>query len=134
MAAGGDPAAAFVAWCGAAGVRLSPKVRPEGTGRGTLGVSGVSPALLTALLSPQVRLSRQGTVSGYGLVAGEELAAGELLVAVPRPALLSQHTCGIRGLLRDGEHRGGPRCSQGVPKVSPRCPRGGPRVLVLPAG
>ncbi|XP_035399674.1 N-lysine methyltransferase SETD6 [Cygnus atratus] len=77
MAAGGgsDPAAAFVAWCGAAGVRLSPKVR----------------------------LSRQGTVSGYGLVAGEELAAGELLVAVPRPALLSQHTCGIRGLLRDAQ-------------------------------
>lgn len=130
MAAGGDPAAAFVAWCGAAGVRLSPKVRPEGSGRGTRGVSGVPPALLTGLLSPQVRLSRQGTVSGYGLVAGEELAAGELLVAVPRPALLSQHTCGIRGLLRDGEHREGP---QSVPKMSPKCPQGGPGMLVLPA-
>ncbi|KAB0401198.1 hypothetical protein E2I00_018545, partial [Balaenoptera physalus] len=40
-----------------------------------------------------------GTVAGYGMVARESVQPGELLFAVPRAALLSQHTCSISGLL-----------------------------------
>lgn len=59
-------------------------------------------------------MSRQGTVAGYGMVARESVQPGELLFAVPRAALLSQHTCAISGLLERGGHaagvgsRGGP--------------------------
>lgn len=59
-------------------------------------------------LSPQVSISRRGTVSGYGLLAAADLEPGELLFSVPRSALLSQHTCAIRALLHDGERRAGP--------------------------
>ncbi|XP_057569634.1 N-lysine methyltransferase SETD6 isoform X2 [Hippopotamus amphibius kiboko] len=72
-AGGGDPApvAGFLSWCRRVGLELSPKVA----------------------------VSRQGTVAGYGMVARESVQAGELLFAVPRAALLSQHTCAIGGLL-----------------------------------
>ncbi|KAF4010746.1 hypothetical protein G4228_001992, partial [Cervus hanglu yarkandensis] len=52
-----------------------------------------------AVLSAQVAVSRQGTVAGYGMVARESVQPGELLFAVPRAALLSQHTCSISGVL-----------------------------------
>lgn len=54
-------------------------------------------------------MSRQGTVAGYGMVARESVQPGELLFAVPRAALLSQHTCSISGVLERGGHadRGG---------------------------
>ncbi|NXX42425.1 SETD6 methyltransferase, partial [Tricholaema leucomelas] len=70
-----DPVGSFLAWCGRAGVELSPKVR----------------------------LSREGAVAGYGLLAAEQLEAGEVLVTVPRTALLSQHTSSIRGLLQEAQ-------------------------------
>ncbi|XP_040471780.1 N-lysine methyltransferase SETD6 isoform X2 [Falco naumanni] len=70
-----DPLSGFLAWCGRAGVQLSPKVR----------------------------LSRAGAVAGYGMLAAAELQAGEVLCSVPRAALLSQHTSAIRGLLRDAQ-------------------------------
>lgn len=44
-------------------------------------------------------------MAGYGMLAAEELEAGEVLCTVPRSALLSQHTCSIQALLREGEHR-----------------------------
>ncbi|ELW66214.1 N-lysine methyltransferase SETD6, partial [Tupaia chinensis] len=66
-----EPVAGFLSWCGRVGLELSPKVA----------------------------VTRQGTVAGYGMVARESLQPGELLFAVPRAALLSQHTCSIRGLL-----------------------------------
>ncbi|PNI63540.1 SETD6 isoform 1 [Pan troglodytes] len=66
-----DPVACFLSWCRRVGLELSPKVA----------------------------VSRQGTVAGYGMVARESVQAGELLFVVPRAALLSQHTCSIRGLL-----------------------------------
>ncbi|XP_029780984.1 N-lysine methyltransferase SETD6 isoform X2 [Suricata suricatta] len=66
-----DPVAAFLSWCRRVGLELSPKVA----------------------------VSRQGTVAGYGMVARESVQPGELLFAVPRAALLSQHTCSIGGLL-----------------------------------
>ncbi|XP_034880971.1 N-lysine methyltransferase SETD6 isoform X6 [Mirounga angustirostris] len=66
-----DPVAGFLSWCGQVGLELSPKVA----------------------------VSRQGTVAGYGMVARESVQPGELLFAVPRAALLSQHTCSIGGLL-----------------------------------
>lgn len=66
-----DPVAGFLRWCGRVGLELSPKVA----------------------------VSRQGTVAGYGMVARESVQAGELLFAVPRAALLSQHTCSIGGVL-----------------------------------
>uniref|UniRef100_G1SRZ1 N-lysine methyltransferase SETD6 n=1 Tax=Oryctolagus cuniculus TaxID=9986 RepID=G1SRZ1_RABIT len=50
-------------------------------------------------LSPKVAVSRQGTVAGYGMVARESVQRGELLFAVPRAAILSQHTCSIGDLL-----------------------------------
>lgn len=52
-------------------------------------------------------MSRQGTVAGYGMVARESVQPGELLFAVPRAALLSQHTCSIGGLLERGGCAGG---------------------------
>ncbi|XP_075621795.1 N-lysine methyltransferase SETD6 isoform X2 [Balearica regulorum gibbericeps] len=70
-----DPLSGFLAWCGRAGVELSPKVR----------------------------LSREGAVAGYGMVAAEELEAGEVLFTVPRTALLSQHTSSIRALLQEAQ-------------------------------
>uniref|UniRef100_A0ABI7VZF5 N-lysine methyltransferase SETD6 n=1 Tax=Felis catus TaxID=9685 RepID=A0ABI7VZF5_FELCA len=66
-----DPVAGFLSWCRRVGLELSPKVA----------------------------VSRQGTVAGYGMVARESVQPGELLFAVPRAALLSQHTCSIGGLL-----------------------------------
>uniref|UniRef100_A0A452QZM8 N-lysine methyltransferase SETD6 n=1 Tax=Ursus americanus TaxID=9643 RepID=A0A452QZM8_URSAM len=66
-----DPVAGFLSWCRQVGLELSPKVS----------------------------VSRQGTVAGYGMVARESVQPGELLFAVPRAALLSQHTCSIGGLL-----------------------------------
>ncbi|XP_044111971.1 N-lysine methyltransferase SETD6 [Neovison vison] len=66
-----DPVAGFLSWCRQVGLELSPKVA----------------------------VSRQGTVAGYGMVARESVRPGELLFAVPRAALLSQHTCSIGGLL-----------------------------------
>ncbi|XP_046290857.1 N-lysine methyltransferase SETD6 isoform X2 [Marmota monax] len=66
-----DPVAGFLSWCGRVGLELSPKVA----------------------------VSRQGTVAGYGMVTRESVLPGELLFAVPRAALLSPHTCSIRGLL-----------------------------------
>uniref|UniRef100_A0A9L0JNF3 N-lysine methyltransferase SETD6 n=1 Tax=Equus asinus TaxID=9793 RepID=A0A9L0JNF3_EQUAS len=66
-----DPVAGFLSWCRRVGLELSPKVA----------------------------VSRQGTVAGYGMVAQESVQPGELLFAVPRAALLSQHTCSISGLL-----------------------------------
>ncbi|XP_034494686.1 N-lysine methyltransferase SETD6 isoform X2 [Ailuropoda melanoleuca] len=66
-----DPVAGFLSWCRQVGLELSPKVA----------------------------VSRQGTVAGYGMVARESVQPGELLFAVPRAALLSQHTCSIGGLL-----------------------------------
>ncbi|KAM6253178.1 N-lysine methyltransferase SETD6 [Porphyrio hochstetteri] len=68
-----EPLSGFLAWCGRAGVELSPKVR----------------------------LSREGAVAGYGMLAAEELEAGEVLFTIPRSALLSQHTSGIRALLEE---------------------------------
>nr|KAF6318906.1 SET domain containing 6, protein lysine methyltransferase [Pipistrellus kuhlii] len=68
---GPDPVAGFLSWCGRVGLELSPKVA----------------------------VSRRGTVAGYGMLAREGVQAGELLLAVPRAALLSQHTCSIGGLL-----------------------------------
>ncbi|XP_058901408.1 N-lysine methyltransferase SETD6 isoform X5 [Kogia breviceps] len=65
------PVAGFLRWCRRVGLELSPKVA----------------------------VSRQGTVAGYGMVARESVQPGELLFAVPRAALLSQHTCSISGLL-----------------------------------
>ncbi|XP_067574364.1 N-lysine methyltransferase SETD6 isoform X3 [Pseudorca crassidens] len=65
------PVASFLSWCRRVGLELSPKVA----------------------------VSRQGTVAGYGMVARESVQPGELLFAVPRAALLSQHTCSISGLL-----------------------------------
>ncbi|XP_028334012.1 N-lysine methyltransferase SETD6 isoform X2 [Physeter macrocephalus] len=65
------PVAGFLSWCRRVGLELSPKVA----------------------------VSRQGTVAGYGMVARESVQPGELLFAVPRAALLSQHTCSISGLL-----------------------------------
>ncbi|XP_029093200.1 N-lysine methyltransferase SETD6 isoform X3 [Monodon monoceros] len=65
------PVARFLSWCRRVGLELSPKVA----------------------------VSRQGTVAGYGMVARESVQPGELLFAVPRAALLSQHTCSISGLL-----------------------------------
>ncbi|XP_058135893.1 N-lysine methyltransferase SETD6 isoform X2 [Dasypus novemcinctus] len=73
---GRDPVAAFLSWCQRVGLELNPKVA----------------------------VSRQGTVAGYGMVARESVQCGELLFAVPRAALLSQHTCSIGGLL-EREHR-----------------------------
>ncbi|KAM6064732.1 N-lysine methyltransferase SETD6 isoform 3-T3 [Theristicus caerulescens] len=70
-----DPLPGFVAWCGRAGVELSPKVR----------------------------LSRAGAVAGYGMLAAQELEAGEVLVTVPRRALLSQHTSSIHTLLEEAQ-------------------------------
>ncbi|XP_068024490.1 N-lysine methyltransferase SETD6 isoform X2 [Melanerpes formicivorus] len=70
-----DPISSFLAWCGRAGVELSPKVR----------------------------LSREGAVAGYGLLAAEELERGEVLFTVPRTALLSQHTSSIGGLLQEAQ-------------------------------
>ncbi|XP_064526803.1 N-lysine methyltransferase SETD6 isoform X2 [Pseudopipra pipra] len=70
-----DPLSAFLAWCGRAGVELSPKVR----------------------------LSREGAVAGYGLLAAEELEAGEVLFTIPRTALLSQHTTSIHTLLQEAQ-------------------------------
>lgn len=67
----GDAVAGFLRWCAGVGLELSPKVA----------------------------VSRQGTVAGYGMVARESVQPGELLFAVPRSALLSPHTCSIRGLL-----------------------------------
>lgn len=52
-------------------------------------------------------MSRKGTVAGYGMVARETVQPGELLFAVPRAALLSQHTCSISSLLQRGGHAGG---------------------------
>lgn len=52
-------------------------------------------------------MSRQGTVAGYGMVAREDVQPGELLFAVPRAALLSQHTCSVGGLLERGGHGAG---------------------------
>jgi len=66
-----DPVVGFLSWCRQVGLELSPKVA----------------------------VSRQGTVAGYGMVARESVQPGELLFAVPRAALLSQHTCSIGGLL-----------------------------------
>ncbi|KAM7060264.1 N-lysine methyltransferase SETD6 isoform 3-T3 [Molossus nigricans] len=66
-----DPVAGFLSWCRRVGLELSPKVA----------------------------VSRQGTVAGYGMVARETVQPGELLFAVPRAALLSQHTCSISELL-----------------------------------
>lgn len=60
-------------------------------------------------------MSRQGTVAGYGMVARESVQPGELLFAVPRAALLSQHTCSIGGLLERGGCAGGVRPG-GVPR------------------
>ncbi|XP_047385872.1 N-lysine methyltransferase SETD6 isoform X4 [Sciurus carolinensis] len=74
-----DPVAGFLTWCRRVGLELSPKVA----------------------------VTRQGTVSGYGMVACESVLPGELLFAVPRAALLSPHTCSIRGLLERGGHAGG---------------------------
>ncbi|XP_036881198.2 N-lysine methyltransferase SETD6 isoform X2 [Manis javanica] len=68
---GSDPVAGFLSWCRQVGLELSPKVT----------------------------VSRQGTVAGYGMVAREDVQPGELLFAVPRAALLSQHTCSVGGLL-----------------------------------
>ncbi|XP_055268613.1 N-lysine methyltransferase SETD6 isoform X2 [Moschus berezovskii] len=65
------PVASFLSWCQRVGLELSPKVA----------------------------VSRQGTVAGYGMVARESVQPGELLFAVPRAALLSQHTCSISGVL-----------------------------------
>ncbi|XP_053934605.1 N-lysine methyltransferase SETD6 isoform X2 [Cuculus canorus] len=70
-----DPLSAFLAWCGRAGVELSPKVR----------------------------LSRRGAVAGYGMLAAAELQPGEVVVTVPRGALLSQHTCSLRELLLEAQ-------------------------------
>lgn len=70
----GDAVAGFLRWCAGVGLELSPKVA----------------------------VSRQGTVAGYGMVARESVQPGELLFAVPRSALLSPHTCSIRGLLERG--------------------------------
>ncbi|XP_074439423.1 N-lysine methyltransferase SETD6 isoform X1 [Larus michahellis] len=70
-----DPLPAFLAWCGRAGVELSPKVR----------------------------LSRAGAVAGYGMLAAQELEEGEVLFSVPRSALLSQHTSAIQHLLREAQ-------------------------------
>uniref|UniRef100_A0A8C5LBE1 N-lysine methyltransferase SETD6 n=1 Tax=Jaculus jaculus TaxID=51337 RepID=A0A8C5LBE1_JACJA len=66
-----EPVAGFLRWCGRVGLELSPKVA----------------------------VSRHGTVAGYGMVALDSVQSGELLFAVPRAALLSPHTCSIRGLL-----------------------------------
>nr|XP_056718669.1 N-lysine methyltransferase SETD6 [Euleptes europaea] len=63
--------AAFLEWCGDAGLVLSPKVC----------------------------VSREGTVTDYGLIAREDLQAGEVLFTVPRNALLSQHTSSLSSLL-----------------------------------
>ncbi|XP_040838552.1 N-lysine methyltransferase SETD6 isoform X2 [Ochotona curzoniae] len=70
---GGDaePVAGFLSWCQQVGLELSPKVE----------------------------VSRQGTVAGYGMLARESVQRGELLFAVPRSAVLSQHTCSIGDLL-----------------------------------
>ncbi|XP_040109804.1 N-lysine methyltransferase SETD6 isoform X2 [Oryx dammah] len=63
------------------------------------------------------------------MVARESVQPGELLFAVPRAALLSQHTCSISGVLERGGHadRGGEMRSwaRGVPnlRVSPRARR-----------
>ncbi|XP_043293779.1 N-lysine methyltransferase SETD6 isoform X2 [Cervus elaphus] len=100
---GDDPApvASFLSWCQRVGLELSPKVA----------------------------VSRQGTVAGYGMVARESVQPGELLFAVPRAALLSQHTCSISGVLERGGHadRGGetPSWARGVSnlRVSPRARR-----------
>ncbi|XP_059988061.1 N-lysine methyltransferase SETD6 isoform X3 [Lagenorhynchus albirostris] len=73
------PVASFLSWCRRVGLELSPKVA----------------------------VSRQGTVAGYGMVARESVQPGELLFAVPRAALLSQHTCSISGLLERGGYAGG---------------------------
>ncbi|XP_010860139.1 PREDICTED: N-lysine methyltransferase SETD6 isoform X5 [Bison bison bison] len=95
------PVASFLSWCQRVGLELSPKVA----------------------------VSRQGTVAGYGMVARESVQPGELLFAVPRAALLSQHTCSISGVLERGGHadRGGetPSWARGVPnlRVSPRARR-----------
>ncbi|KAF1652774.1 N-lysine methyltransferase SETD6, partial [Eudyptes chrysocome] len=70
-----DPLSGFLAWCGRAGVELSPKVR----------------------------LSREGAVAGYGMLAAEELEAGEVLFTIPRAALLSQHTSSIQALLQEAQ-------------------------------
>uniref|UniRef100_A0A2K6G607 N-lysine methyltransferase SETD6 n=1 Tax=Propithecus coquereli TaxID=379532 RepID=A0A2K6G607_PROCO len=75
-----DPVVGFLSWCRRVGLELSPKVSEGGERRG--GDAG-----------------RQGTVAGYGMVAQESLQPGELLFAVPRAALLSQHTCSIGSLL-----------------------------------
>ncbi|KAM8985102.1 N-lysine methyltransferase SETD6 isoform 1-T1 [Ara ararauna] len=72
---GAEPLSGFLAWCGRAGVQLSPKVR----------------------------LSREGAVAGYGMLAAAELEPGEVLCTVPRSALLSQHTSSIQALLREGQ-------------------------------
>ncbi|XP_030154997.1 N-lysine methyltransferase SETD6 isoform X1 [Lynx canadensis] len=82
-----DPVAGFLSWCRRVGLELSPKVA----------------------------VSRQGTVAGYGMVARESVQPGELLFAVPRAALLSQHTCSIGGLLEQGGCAGGVRRG-GVPR------------------
>ncbi|XP_074769206.1 N-lysine methyltransferase SETD6 isoform X3 [Athene noctua] len=70
-----DPLSGFLAWCGRAGVQLSPKVR----------------------------LSREGAVAGYGLLAAAELEEGEVLFSVPRSAVLSQHTSSIQALLQEAQ-------------------------------
>ncbi|PNI63543.1 SETD6 isoform 4, partial [Pan troglodytes] len=91
-----DPVACFLSWCRRVGLELSPKVSERAGGRRT---RGGARAALTSPPPAQVAVSRQGTVAGYGMVARESVQAGELLFVVPRAALLSQHTCSIRGLL-----------------------------------
>lgn len=99
-----DPVACFLSWCRRVGLELSPKVSERAGGRRT---RGGARAALTSPPPAQVAVSRQGTVAGYGMVARESVQAGELLFVVPRAALLSQHTCSIRGLLERGGHGGG---------------------------
>ncbi|XP_069724313.1 LOW QUALITY PROTEIN: N-lysine methyltransferase SETD6 [Phaenicophaeus curvirostris] len=95
-----DPLSAFLAWCGRAGVELSPKVRQRlGGGRRR----GPRAPHRGRLPPPQVRLSRCGTVAGYGMLAAAELQPGEVVVTVPRRALLSQHTCSLHQLLREAQ-------------------------------
>lgn len=65
-------------------------------------VIGVCVPHFLFLLTPQVYVSKEGTVADYGLVAKEDVEEGEVLFSVPRSALLSQHTTVIRDLLKKG--------------------------------
>ncbi|XP_077451969.1 N-lysine methyltransferase setd6 [Stigmatopora argus] len=51
------------------------------------------------VLSPKVRVSKEGTVADYGMLAQDDIKVGEVLFTIPRSALLHQGTTSLSALL-----------------------------------